>query len=96
MKLNLLVAKYSLVICFTVLISGCAKKEESPVVENTTSRHPDQPSSTSASENSPAKAPVKVAAPAPPIAAVTELKMEDTKIDRVRDWAPPQNLREVR
>ena len=25
-----------------------------------------------------------------------QMKMEDAKIDRVRDWAPPQNLKEVR
>src|SRR5713101_441815 len=25
-----------------------------------------------------------------------QMKMEDTKIDRVRDWAPPRNLKEVR
>ena len=59
MKLNLVTAMSSLVI----LISGCAKKEESPVQENT-----------------PAQAPVKAAAPAQPVAAVTELKMEDTTV----------------
>ena len=46
-----------------ILISGCAKQEESPV-----------------KETAPASAPVKAAAPAQPVAEVTELKMEDAKV----------------
>ena len=62
MKLNLLVAMCSLVMCF-ILISGCAKKEELPV-----------------QENAPAQAQEKAAAAAQPVAAVTELKIEDTTV----------------
>jgi FKBP-type peptidyl-prolyl cis-trans isomerase FkpA len=69
MKSNLLVAKYSLVVCLIVLTSSCAKKEEESPVSNT-------PAQTPAVAAVPA-----TEAPAPTVVAdVTELKIEDTKV----------------
>ena len=63
MKLKMMVATYSLVLCVVALTSACGNKEESPATENT----PAQAPATAA----PAQAPVA--------AEVTELKIEDTK-----------------
>ena len=66
MKLKLLVATYSLVLCLIVLTSACAKKEDSPV-----SNTPAQ---------APATASPAAAATPQPGATVTELKIEETKV----------------
>ena len=68
MKLKLLVARYSLVVCLVVLASACEKKEESPV-SNTPSQTP-----------AVAVPPATTAPAQPAVADVTELKIEDTKV----------------
>jgi FKBP-type peptidyl-prolyl cis-trans isomerase FkpA len=56
---------YSLVLCVVVLASACAKKEES---------------NTPAQQSAAPAAQATAAAPAQPVADVTELKIEDTKV----------------
>lgn len=65
--------------CF-ILISGCAKKEESPVKENAPAQAQEKAAATVVANTPSQRLVPPVQNSAQPVAEVTELKMEDTKV----------------